>query len=43
MEVVPSSGYVKDTGTPKGRGVFASRSLQAGELVEVCPILLLRV
>jgi uncharacterized protein len=39
---VPSSGYVKDTGTPKGRGVFASKALLPGELVEVCPVLLLR-
>jgi len=38
-----SCGYVKDTGTPKGRGVFASKPLQPGELVEVCPVLLLRV
>ena len=31
-------GYIKDTGTSKGRGVFASRKIFAGELVEACPV-----
>ena len=43
MQSILSAGYVKDTGTPKGRGVFASRALRAGEVVEVCPVLLLHV
>lgn len=34
-------GYVKDTGTAKGRGVFASRSIAAGEVVEVAPVIVL--
>lgn len=34
--------YIKDTGTPKGRGVFASRSFKDGEIVEVCPVIILR-
>ena len=42
MELSPPSVYVKDTGTPKGRGVFAARPFAAGELVEVCPVVLLR-
>jgi hypothetical protein len=34
-------GYIKDTGTSKGRGVFASRKIFAGELVEACPVVVL--
>jgi hypothetical protein len=33
---------VKDTGTPKGRGVFALRAFGAGEVVEACPAVPLR-
>ncbi|MBI3821814.1 MAG: SET domain-containing protein-lysine N-methyltransferase [Planctomycetes bacterium] len=33
--------YVADTGTAKGRGVFARRDFAAGELVEECPVILL--
>ncbi len=33
---------VKDTGTPKGRGVFALRAFAAGEVVEACPVIPLR-
>lgn len=43
MNSFPCVGYVKDTGTPLGRGVFASRSIAAGEIVEICPIVLLEV
>ncbi|MBX3607754.1 MAG: SET domain-containing protein-lysine N-methyltransferase [Piscinibacter sp.] len=32
--------YVKDTGTPKGRGAFASRTHAKGEVVESCPVVL---
>jgi uncharacterized protein len=39
--VSASLGYVQDTGTPKGRGVFASRAIRAGEVVEICPALIL--
>jgi SET domain-containing protein len=42
MELKPPSVYVKDTGTPKGRGVFAARAFGAGEVVEECPVVLLR-
>jgi SET domain-containing protein len=41
MEFSPSLGYIKDTGTPKGRGVYASRAIGAGEVVEVCPVIVL--
>jgi SET domain-containing protein len=40
--VNPPGVYVRDTGTPKGRGVFAARAFGAGETVEVCPVILLR-
>jgi uncharacterized protein len=30
--------YVKDTGTPKGRGVFAARNIEQGEVIEVCHV-----
>jgi SET domain-containing protein len=42
MSLKPPSVYVKDTGTPKGRGVFAARAFGAGEVVEECPVVLLR-
>lgn len=38
----PPSVYVKETGTAKGRGIFAARPFAAGEVVEVCPVLLFR-
>jgi SET domain-containing protein len=38
----PPNVYVEDTGTPKGRGVFAARPFGVGEVVEVCPVILLR-
>jgi hypothetical protein len=34
-------GYVRDTGTARGRGVFSTRDIEAGEIVEVCPVLVL--
>ena len=42
MEIKPPRVYVKDTGTPKGRGVFAARPFRAGEVVEVCPVILFK-
>lgn len=30
--------YVKQTHTPKGRGVFAGRRIECGEVIEVCPV-----
>ena len=40
MRIVPPAAYVADTGTAKGRGVFAARAFAAGELVETCPVVL---
>jgi len=42
MVLEPPSVYVKDTGTPKGRGVFAARPFGAGDVVEECPVVLFR-
>ncbi len=36
----PPEIYVADTGTAKGRGVFAVRAFAAGELVETSPVVL---
>ena len=38
MQIHPPAAYVKDTGTPSGRGVFASRGIKSGEIVEICPV-----
>jgi hypothetical protein len=38
----PSLGYLAPTGTPKGIGVFASRAIAAGEVVEVAPVIQLQ-
>lgn len=42
MAITPPDVYVKDTGAPKGRGVFAARAFGVGETVEECPVILLR-
>ncbi|HEX7317510.1 MAG TPA: SET domain-containing protein [Pyrinomonadaceae bacterium] len=42
MHLKPPCVYVKDTGTPKGRGVFAARAFGAGEAIEECPVLLIK-
>jgi hypothetical protein len=34
-------GCVLDTGTARGRGVYATRDIDAGEIVEVCPVVFL--
>lgn len=41
MQSSPPLGYVKDTGTAKGRGVFASRAIVTGEVVEIAPTIVL--
>lgn len=41
MQSTTPLGYVRDTGTAKGRGVFASRAISAGEVVEVAPTIVL--
>jgi SET domain-containing protein len=33
---------VRNTGTAKGRGVYALRAFRTGEVVEVCPVVVLR-
>jgi hypothetical protein len=38
----PSLGYLADTGTPKGLGVFASRDIADAEVVEVAPVIQLK-
>ena len=32
-------GYLKQMGPPMGRGVFASRQIEKGEIIEICPII----
>ncbi len=39
MTSQPPKIHVADTGTPRGRGVFATRDLAEGELLEVCDVL----
>lgn len=34
----PCAGYLADTGSVKGLGVFAARDLETGEVVEIAPI-----
>ena len=34
--------YIKDTGTQKGRGVFAAKNFKTGEIVEECPVVLFK-
>lgn len=41
MDFQPALGVIRDTGTVKGRGAFATRDIAAGEVVEVCPVLIL--
>jgi hypothetical protein len=40
MHVASPSVYVRQTGTTKGRGVFAARAHAEGETVELCPVVL---
>lgn len=39
--IYPADIVVKDTGTIKGRGVFALRDFAIGEIVEQCPLIIL--
>lgn len=39
--IKPADIVVKDTGTIKGRGVFALRDFAQGEVVEQCPVIIL--
>lgn len=38
MRIVPLLAYIEDTGTRKGRGVFAARAFAEGETVEIAPV-----
>jgi hypothetical protein len=40
-DVFPVAAAVRDTGSVKGRGVFATKAFIAGELVEACPVIVL--
>ncbi len=39
--IYPSDIVVRDTGTLKGRGVFAMRDFAEGEMIEQCPVIIL--
>jgi SET domain len=39
--IYPADICVKDTGTVKGRGVYALRDFAEGEVVEQCPVIIL--
>lgn len=43
MHLIPPSVYLKDTGTVKGRGVFAARPIKSGETVEIALVIVLRI
>jgi uncharacterized protein len=40
MQLDSPQVYVRETGTAKGRGVFAARPHAQGQTVEVCPVVL---
>lgn len=40
MKVDSPCAYVRETGTPKGRGVYAARAHASGETIESCPVVL---
>lgn len=42
MVLRPPHVYVTETGTTKGRGVFAAHAFASGEFVEVSPVVVLR-
>ncbi len=39
--IYPPEAYVQDTGTEKGRGVFAARDYSKGEVIDTCPVVVL--
>lgn len=41
-KITPPSVYIKDTGTGKGRGVFAARRFADKETIEICAVVLFR-
>ena len=40
--IEPAALVIRDTGTAKGKGVFAQRAFRAGEVVEAAPVLVLK-
>ena len=40
MKIHSPSVLVQETGTPTGRGVFATRAYTQGETIEICPVIL---
>ena len=40
-DVFPVYGVVKDTGSDRGRGVYATKAFSFGETVERCPVIVL--
>jgi len=42
MEIFSPQVLVRETGTPKGRGVFSTRAYAQGETIEMCPAILLK-
>ena len=40
MKAFLASVELRDTGTPKGRGVFALQAFRVGEIIEVCPVVI---
>lgn len=41
--IEPPNVYIKDTGTAKGKGVFAAKAFTIGEIVEICPVILFQM
>lgn len=42
LKINPPALYVADTGTARGKGVFAKRAFASGEVVEIAPVLVLK-
>jgi uncharacterized protein len=42
LKIKPPALYVADTGTAKGKGVFARQKFAAGDVVEVAPVLVMK-
>ncbi len=40
-KILPPDAYVQNTGTEKGRGVFANRNFSQDECIEAAPVLIL--
>lgn len=42
MKILSARVEIRETGTRKGRGVFALQALQEGDVVEVCPVVIFK-